>query len=48
MVADTNDYNQTSNGANRVQQWRTLLNQGEPELKNVDAKIIQVAHWTMQ
>ncbi|UKS25695.1 chitosanase [Paenibacillus sp. HWE-109] len=48
LIVDTNDYNQPPNGKNRVKQWSTLLKNGETDLKNADAAVVQVTNWEMK
>lgn len=47
-VVDTHEFNQPPNGKHRVQQWSTLLNQGETDLKDADAAVIKVTNWELQ
>lgn len=46
-VVDTHDFNQPPNGTHRVQEWSTLMQEGQTSLKNVDAAIVKVTNWTM-
>jgi chitosanase len=47
-VVDTNEYNQSPNGKNRVKQWSSLLGMGETDLKNADAAVAKVTNWILK
>jgi chitosanase len=47
-VVNTNDYNQSPNGTNRVKEWMQLFTDGKISLKNADAEVVKVTSWTMK
>ncbi|ODP32856.1 chemotaxis protein [Pandoraea sp. ISTKB] len=47
-VVNTQHFNKSPNGTNRVKQWSTLMIEGLSSLKNCDADVVKATSWTMK